>query len=86
MLSPVVVYIFLGCILLTVAFILGIVWDIQMDLCTIMAHTERTYDLLLRWVIYYVKLEYKNGNNEPFDYIFPNDREEMEKDMENADK
>ena len=86
MLSPVVVYIFLGCILLVVAFILGIVWDIQMDLYTIMAHTERTYDILLKWATYYVVLEYKKGNNEPFDYIFPNDREKIEQDMANADK
>ena len=82
MLSPVVVYTFLGCILFAVALILVIVWDIQMDLCSIMAHTERTYDILLKWATYYVVLEYKKGNNEPFDYIFPNEREDMEKQIE----
>ena len=81
MLSPVVVHIFLGCILFAVVLILVIVWDIQMDLCSIMAHTERTYDILLKWATYYVVLEYKKGNNEPFDYIFPNDREKIEQDM-----
>ena len=30
-------------------------------------------------------LEQKKGNNEPFDYIFPNDREKMEQYMANAD-
>ena len=82
MLSPVVVYTFLGCILFAVALILVIVWDIQMDLCSIMAHTERTYDILLKWATYYVVSEYQKGNNEPFDYIFPNEREDMEKQIE----
>lgn len=85
MLSPVVVYTFLGCILFVVVFILVILWNIQMDLCSIMAHTERIYDILLKWATYYVVLEYKKGNNEPFDYIFPNDREKMEQYMANAD-
>ena len=79
-------YIFLGCILFAVVWILGILWDIQMDLCSIMAHTERTYDILLKWATYYVVLEYQKGNNEPFDYIFPNDREKIEQNMANADK
>ena len=81
MLSSVVVYIFLGCVLFVVAFILGIVWDILMDLCSVRAHTERTYDILLRWVIYYVVSEHQKGNNEPFDHIFPNDREKIEEQM-----
>ena len=85
MLSSVVVYIFLGCILLAVGLILGMLWDIQMDLCSIMAHTERTYDILLKWATYYVVSEYQKGNNEPFDQIFPNYREKTEKDMANAD-
>lgn len=86
MLSPVVVYTFLGCILFVVVFILHILLDIQMDLCSIMVHTERTYDVLLKWAIYYVCKEHQKGNNEPFDYIFPNDREEIEQNMANADK
>ena len=82
MLSSVVVCISLGCILLAIGLIFGMLWDIQMDLCSIMAHTERTYDILLKWATYYVVLEYQKGNNEPFDYIFPNDREKMEKQTE----
>lgn len=79
--SAVIVYI-LGCILfIIVVFILVTLWDIQMDLCSIMAHTERTYDILLKWATYYVVSEYQKGNNEPFDYIFPNDREKIEQDM-----
>lgn len=78
MLSPVVVYTFLGCILFVVALILGILCDIWTDLCSIIAHTARTYDILSKWAIYYTLLEYKKGNSEPFDYIFPNDRKEME--------
>ena len=56
--------------------------DIQMDLCSIMAHTERTYDILLKWATYYVVSEYQKGNNEPFDEIFPNNREKIEQDMQ----
>lgn len=72
-------YIFLGCILLVVVWILFILWDIQMDLCTISVHTERTYDILSKWAIYYVCEEHGKGNNNPFDFIFPNDREEIER-------
>lgn len=76
--SAVIIYI-LGCILFViVVFILCMLWNIQMDLCHIMAHTERTYDILLKWATYYVVSEYQKGNNEPFDYIFPNDREKIE--------
>lgn len=78
--SAVIIYIVCGCILLAVVWILVTLWDIQMDLCSIMAHTERTYDVLLKWATYYVVLEYQKGNNEPFDYIFPNDREKIEQD------
>ena len=85
MLSPVVVYTFLGCILFVVVLILVILWNIEMDLCTIHAHTKRTYDILLKWATYYVVSEYQKGNNEPFDQIFPNYREKTEKDMANAD-
>ena len=81
MLSPVVVYTFLVCILFVVVFILGMLWDIQMDLCHIIAHTERTYDILLKWATYYVVSEYQKGNNEPFDQIFPNDREKIKEQM-----
>lgn len=80
--SAVIIYI-LGCILFViVVFILVTLWDIQMDLCSIMAHTERTYDILLKWATYYVVLEYQKGNNEPFDEIFPNNREKIEQDMQ----
>lgn len=80
--SAVIVYI-LGCILfIIVVFILVTLWDIQMDLCSIMAHTERTYDILLKWATYYVVSEYQKGNNEPFDEIFPNNREKIEQDMQ----
>lgn len=80
--SAVIIYI-LGCILFViVVFILVTLWDIQMDLCSIMAHTERTYDILLKWATYYVVSEYQKGNNEPFDEIFPNNREKIEQDMQ----
>ena len=79
--SAVIIYI-LGCILFViVVFILVTLCDIQMDLCSIMAHTERTYDILSKWATYYVVSEYQKGNNEPFDSIFPNDREKIEEQM-----
>ena len=78
MLSSVVVCISLGCVLLAVGLIFGMLWDILMDLCSIRAHTERTYDILLKWATYYVVSEHQKGNNEPFDHIFPNDREKIE--------
>ena len=80
--SAVIIYIVCGCILFAVVLILGMLWDIQMDLCSIMAHTERTYDILLKWASYYVVSEYQKGNNEPFDEIFPNNREKIEQDIQ----
>lgn len=80
--SAVIIYIVCGCILFAVVLILGMLWDIQMDLCHIIAHTERTYDILLKWATYYVVSEYQKGNNEPFDEIFPNNRKKIEQDMQ----
>ena len=57
------------------------VWDVVMDLCSIFSRVDRTYDIVNKWSIYYVSKESCNGNNEPFDFIFPNDREDIEEQM-----
>ena len=54
------------------------VWDIVMDLCSIFSRVDRTYDIVNKWAIYYVCEEHGKGNNNPFDFIFPDDREEIE--------
>lgn len=75
------IYIMFGIIIIAIICILYLLFDIQMMLCSIFARTERTYDIVNKWAIYYVCEEHSKGNNNPFDFIFPNDREEIEEQM-----
>jgi hypothetical protein len=43
-----------------------------------MTIVDRTYDIVNKWAIYYVCEEWDKGNNKPIDFIFPNDREDIE--------
>lgn len=72
------IYVLLSVMIIINTVTLIYVWDIVMDLCTIFARTDRTYDIVNKWAIYYVSKESCNGNNAPFDFIFPNDREIIE--------
>ena len=72
------IYVFSGIIIVAIVCILYLLFDIQMMLCTILSKTERTYDIVNRWAIHYVVEEWDKGNNRPFDFIFPNDRVEIE--------
>lgn len=60
---------------------LAYIFHIVMKLCEIFVRTDRTYDIVNKWAIYYVCKESCNGNNAPFDFIFPNDREIIEEEM-----
>ena len=71
------IYIMLIVIILLIG-LMYFTYSIMMDLCHIMAHTERTYDIVNKWAIYYVCEEWDKGNNKPIDFIFPNDREDIE--------
>ena len=81
-----IVYMLLGIILIICLLILIYVIHISMDLCSIMAHTERTYDIITRWAIFNVIEEHHKGNNSLWDFIFPDDREKIEKKMNNENK
>lgn len=73
------IYVLLGVILIILICVLFLLYDIQMKLIEIEVRTDITKDIVTNWAIYYVVEEYYKGNNKPFDLIFPNDREEMEK-------
>lgn len=75
------IYVFFGIIIIAIAFILFLLFDIQMTLCSISVKTERTYDIVSKWAIYYVCEEHGKGNNKPFDFIFPDDRKMVEEKM-----
>ena len=72
------IYVLLSAMIIINTVTLIYVWDIVMDLCHIMTHTERTYDILSKWAIYYVCKEWDKGNTKPIDFIFPDDREDIE--------
>lgn len=75
------IYILLSVMIIINTVTLIYVWDVVMDLCSIMVRVDRTYDIVNKWAIYYVCEEHGKGNNNPFDFIFPNDREEIEEQM-----
>ena len=73
------VYVLLGVILIILICVLFLLYEIQMNLIDIDVKTDTIRNIVTNWAIYYVVEEYYKGNNKPFDMIFPNDREEMEK-------
>ena len=73
------IYILLVIIFIILICALFLLFDIQMKLIDIDVRTTTTRNIVTNWAIYYVVEEYHKGNNVPFDIIFPNDREEMEK-------
>ena len=73
------IYVLLGIVLIVCICIFFLLYDVQMKLIEINVKTTTTRNIVTNWAIYYVLEEYHKGNNEPFDLIFPNDREEMEK-------
>ena len=73
------VYILLGIIFIILICVLFLLYDIQMKLIDIDVKTTTTRNIVTNWAIYYVCEECYKGNNSPFDFIFPNDREEIEK-------
>lgn len=75
------IYAMLGIIIITIACVLFLLFDIQMKLIDIEVRTTITKDIVSNWAIYYVVEEWNKGNNDPFDFIFPNDREMMEEKM-----
>lgn len=72
------IYVLLSVMIIINTVTLIYVWDIVMDLCHIMARVDRTYDIVNKWAIYYVCEEWDKGNTKPIDFIFPNDREDIE--------
>ena len=68
-------------LLIIIVLLIGLMYftySMMMDLCHIMTIVDRTYDIVNKWAIYYVCEEHGKGNNNPFDFIFPNDREDIE--------
>ena len=59
--------------------VLFLLFEIRMKLIDIDVRTITIRNIVTNWAIYYVIEEYHKGNNEPFDLIVPNDREEIEK-------
>lgn len=75
------IYVLLIVIILLIGLHMYFTYDMMMDLCHIMVRVDRTYDIVNNWAIYYVCEESCNGNNAPFDFIFPDDREIIEEQM-----
>lgn len=75
------IYAMLGIIIIAIACVSFLLFDIQMKLIDIEVRTTITKDIVSNWAIYYVCEEWNKGNNAPFDFIFPNDREKMEEKM-----
>lgn len=75
------IYVLLIAMLLLICFHIYMTYNIMIDFCRLMARVERTYDIVSNWAIYYVSKESVDGNNAPFDSIFPHYREEIEKEM-----
>lgn len=75
------IYVLLGIVLIVCICIVFLLYKIQMKLIEINVRTTTTRNIVTNWAIYYVLEEYHKGNNAPFDLIFPNDREMMEKQM-----
>ena len=75
------IYGLVGIVLIMLAacvFISFSLYDIQMKLIEIKVRTTTTNDIVTKWAICYVIEEWNKGNNAPFDFIFPNDREIIE--------
>ena len=66
------VYILIGIIFIVLVYILFLLFDIDY-------RTKTTRSIVLNWATYYVVEEYNKGNNKPLYLIFPDDREKMEK-------
>ena len=66
------IYILIGVIFIVLVYVLFLLFDID-------ARTKTTRNIVLNWATYYVVEEYNKGNNKPLDLIFPNEREKMEK-------
>ena len=75
------IYIMCGIIIIAIACFLFLSFNIQMKLIEIEVRTTITKDIVTKWAIHYVVEEWNKGNNAPFDFIFPNDREMMEEKM-----
>lgn len=78
------IYVFFALIIIMMLLIglhIFMTYSMMMDFCSLMAKVERTYDIVNKWAIYYVCEEWDKGNNKPFDFIFPNDREIIEEKM-----
>ena len=71
------IYIMLIVIILLIG-LMYFTYSMMMDLCHIMTIVERIYDIVNKWAIYYVCEEWDKGNTKPIDFIFPNDREDIE--------
>lgn len=66
------IYILIGVIFIVLVYVLFLLFDID-------ARTKTTRSIVLNWATYYVVEEYNKGNNKPLDLIFPDEKEEMEK-------
>ena len=80
------IYVLLIFMILLTIFHIYMTYSMMIDFCRLMARVERTYDIVSNWAIYYVTEQYADGNNAPFDSIFPNYREEMEKELNHDNK
>ena len=75
------IYVLLGIVLIVCIYIVFLLYDIQMELIEIKVRINRTNDIVTNCAIYYVCEEWNKGNNAPFDFIFPHDREIIEEQM-----
>lgn len=75
------IYGLLGIVLIICICIVFLLYDIQMKLIEIKVKTSITKDIVTNCAIYYVCEEWNKGNNAPFDFIFPHDREIIEEQM-----
>jgi len=80
------IYGLLGIMLIVFICIVFLLCDIHMKLIEIEVKTSRTKDIVTKWATHYVIEEWNKGNNAPFDFIFPNNREIIEERMRQEER
>lgn len=58
-------------IIVFVSFSLLTLWNIENDIAESRTYSQRAYEIILNWAIYYASEEHHKGNDMPFKFIFP---------------
>lgn len=58
-------------IIVFVLFFLITLWNIENDIAESRVYSQRAYEIILNWAIYYASEEHHKGNDLAFEFIFP---------------